>query len=74
VLSKGSLDTAVCSTLEQVLQTASFSKNKMVWVDGEYLINLPTETMRLLLLLTSKADASGVLLLFYQISPSYHSN
>lgn len=70
VLARERLDDNDCSTLEQVLKFASFSRNKTVWVDCEKLTSLPTATMRLLLSLSSKAEANGVLLLFYQLNPS----
>ena len=70
VLAREGLDDKDCSTLEQVLKFASLSRNKTVWVDCEKMTSLPIATMRLLLSLSSKAEASGVLLLFYQLTPS----
>lgn len=69
VLAKGCVDTEDCSMLEQVMRCAALSKNKTVWVDCESISALPTKSLRMLLSLCSKAESSGVLLLFYQFNP-----
>ena len=70
VLAKGCVDKEDCSILEQVMRCAALSKNKTVWVDCESISSLPTSTLRMLLSLCSRAESSGVLLLFYQFNPN----
>lgn len=69
VMAKGNVDTKDCSVLEHVMRCAALSKNKTVWVDCESISSLPTTSLRMLLSLCSKAEASGVLLLFYHFNP-----
>lgn len=69
VMAKGSVNPEDCSLLEHVMRCAALSKNKTVWVDCESISSLPTKSLRMLLSLCSKAEASGVLLLFYQFNP-----
>lgn len=68
VLMKGNLEASDCALLETVLQIASLSRSRNVWVDCESLASLSTEMLRRILFLSGKAESLGVNLLFYQMT------
>lgn len=70
MLMDGRIDASDCSLLEDVLQTASFSKNKCIWVDCEHIISVSTAALRAMISLSRRAKSEGLNLLFYEMAPS----
>lgn len=70
VLMDGRIEASDCSLLEDVLQTASFSKNKCIWVDCEHIVAVSTAAMRAMISLSRRAKSEGLNLLFYEMAPS----
>ncbi|MFD3003047.1 STAS domain-containing protein [Pontibacter toksunensis] len=70
VLMEGRIEASDCLLLEDVLQAASFSNTKCIWVDCEHIVSVSTAALRAMLSLSRKAKSEGVHLLFYEMAPS----
>lgn len=70
VLMKGEVKASDCSLLENVLELASVSTHKNVWVDCGHVASVSTQALRIILALSSRARSVGVNLVLCQMAPS----
>lgn len=70
VLMKGGIKASDCLLLENVLELASLSTHKNMWVDCGHIASVSTQALRIILSLSTKAGAEGVNLVLYQMPPN----
>ncbi|WP_347160084.1 STAS domain-containing protein [Pontibacter chitinilyticus] len=70
VLAKGELEGSDCVEVEKAVRETAHMQFKNVWVDCEHLTSITTQALRMVLSQTSKAEATGVNLVLYQVPAS----